>query len=109
MSDRHTVRADWHDYNGGIYFVTICSHDKKHIFGAIKNGGIAYSSSGGIVNRCLSAIPDHHNDVELLNYVVMPNHIHMVLAVGAQYFAPDTLRNIVNRMSETASPRRTVC
>lgn len=90
MSDRHTVRADWHDYNGGIYFVTICSHDKKHIFGAIKNGGIAYSSLGGIVNRCLSAIPDHHNDVELLNYVVMPNHIHMLLAVGAQYFAPDT-------------------
>lgn len=57
MSDRHTVRADWHDYNGGIYFVTICSHDKKHIFGTIKNGGIAYSSLGGIVNSVYQRYP----------------------------------------------------
>lgn len=90
MADRHAFRANWHDYNSGIYFVTICSHEKRHIFGAISKGEMIYSLSGEIVNRCLSAIPAHNNDVELWNSIVMPNHIHMVLAVGAQYFAPAT-------------------
>lgn len=97
MGDRHTIRAGWHDYNEGIYFITICSHNKQHIFGTIVDGEMVYSTPGEIVNQCLSAIPNHHNDVELLNYVVMPNHIHVVIAVrpsnppivGAQYFAPN--------------------
>lgn len=84
MSDRHAFRAEWHDYNGGIYFVTICSKDKQHIFGKISDGKMTLSTIGKIINECLMAIPNHHKDVELWNYVVMPNHIHMVLYVGAQ-------------------------
>lgn len=38
MTDRHRFRAQWHDYNDGIYFVTICSHEKRHVFGHIRNG-----------------------------------------------------------------------
>ena len=88
MSDRHTFRAEWHDYNSGIYFVTICSKDKQHIFGRIENGIMIMSDIGKIINECLTSIPNHHKDVELWNHVVMPNHIHIVLVVGAQYFAP---------------------
>lgn len=88
MGDRHTVRAKWHDYSGGIYFITICTHNKEHTLGRIKNGVMQYTTLGTTVCNCLSAIPDHHPQVELRNYVVMPNHIHMVIAVGAQYFAP---------------------
>ena len=84
MSDRHAFRAEWHDYNSGIYFVTICSKDKRHIFGKISDGKMTLSTIGNIINECLMAIPNHHKDVELWNYVVMPNHIHMVLYVGAQ-------------------------
>lgn len=35
MENRHQFRADWHDYNGGIYFVTICCAEKRHYFGEI--------------------------------------------------------------------------
>ena len=84
MSDRHAFRAEWHDYNSGIYFVTICSKDKQHIFGSIYEGKMKFSAIGNIINECLMAISNHHKDVELWNYVVMPNHIHMVLYVGAQ-------------------------
>ncbi len=84
MSDRHAFRAEWHDYNSGIYFVTICSKDKQHIYGKISDGKMTLSTIGKIINECLMAIPNHHKDVELWNYVVMPNHIHMVLYVGAQ-------------------------
>ena len=108
MSDRHTFRAEWHDYNSGIYFVTICANDKQHIFGNIYNGELELSTIGNIINECLLSIPNHHKDVELLNYVVMPNHIHIVLyvgaqqPVGAQYFAP------AQAMPAQAMPAQTI-
>ena len=30
-----SARANWHDYNGGVYFVTICTKNRKHYFGEI--------------------------------------------------------------------------
>lgn len=33
-------------------------------------------------------IPLHHTDAEVLNSVIMPNHIHMVIRVGARDLAP---------------------
>ena len=31
-------RAPWHDYNGGAYFVTICTQGREHYFGEISSG-----------------------------------------------------------------------
>jgi len=89
MSDRHAFRAKWHDYNGGIYFVTICAADKKHIFGKIisdKAVGTRFIASalGNIVNENILKIPSHYDNVEIWNHVVMPNHVHIVIAVGRQ-------------------------
>ena len=84
MSDRHTFRAEWHNYNSGIYFVTICSKDKQHIFGKIKDSIMILSDIGKIVERCILDISNHHTNVELWNHVIMPNHIHMVINVGTQ-------------------------
>ena len=99
MSDRHTFRAKWHDYNGGIYFVTICSADKRHIFGYISDARMHLSPIGKIVDECLSSIPVHKSGVEIWNQIVMPNHIHMVVMipsqpVGAQYIAPEPGRSV---------------
>lgn len=99
MSDRHTFRAKWHDYNGGIYFVTICSADKRHLFGYISDARMHLSPIGKIVDECLSSIPVHHSRVEIWNHIVMPNHIHMVVMipsqpVGAQYIAPEPGRPV---------------
>lgn len=94
MGDRHQFRADWHEYNEGVYFVTICSAERCHCFGEIIDGEMLFSHVGNIVNKCVDDIPKHHHDfnVEIWNYVIMPNHIHLVIAinsiVGAQYIAP---------------------
>lgn len=93
MSDRHAFRAEWHDYNSGIYFVTICSKDKQHIFGNIRNSNMILSEIGKIVESCILDISNHHTNVELWNHVIMPNHIHMVInlatppPVGTRYIA----------------------
>ena len=88
MSDRHTFRADWHHYNSGVFFVTICANHMEHIFGNIINNQMHFSAAGKIVKECVCDIPNHHQNVTVGNYVVMPNHVHIVLSVGAQYLAP---------------------
>ena len=86
MNDRHAFRARWHDYNGGIYFVTICTHRRKHLFGRIHTGAAVgtrfiASALGEIAEEAIINIPTHYTDVQVWNHVVMPNHIHMVLSI----------------------------
>ena len=83
MTDRSQFRADWHDYNGGIYFVTVCCKDKSHYFGAIENGEIILSIPGMLINRQIEELPTHFHGLEVLNHVIMPNHIHLVLSVSS--------------------------
>lgn len=79
--NRHQSRADWHDYCDGVYFVTICSPDKKHIFGEIAEGEMRLSELGRIAADCLHEIPAHHPDAEIISQVVMPNHLHIIIAI----------------------------
>ncbi|MDE5786371.1 MAG: transposase, partial [Duncaniella sp.] len=78
MSDRHQFRAKWHDYNEGMFFVTICTKDKQHLFGEIKEGLFYPTPLGLLVDKQIENIGDRHDNVQIFNYVVMPNHIHMV-------------------------------
>lgn len=83
MSDRHAFRADWHKYNEGLFFVTICCADKRHYFGEIEDGQMLVTDFGYTAHQCIKQIPKHHHfPVEILNHVIMPNHIHMVIYIG---------------------------
>ncbi|MDY4407201.1 MAG: transposase, partial [Sodaliphilus sp.] len=73
MSDRHRFRAEWHNYQEGVFFVTICAHAKKCLFGHIQDGNIHFSKIGKIIYECISEIPNHHQDTKVWNYVIMPN------------------------------------
>ena len=84
MTDRCQFRADWHDYNDGIYFVTICCKDKSHYFGAIENGEMRLSIPGTIIDRQIAALPTHFPGLELLNHVIMPNHVHIILSISTK-------------------------
>ena len=81
MGDRHCFRASWHDYEFGIYFVTICSRDKEHLFGRIFDNTFYPTPLGSIVEKHIYRIESHYTDVQLVNYVVMPNHIHLVISL----------------------------
>lgn len=88
MSDRHQFRAKWHDYEEGIFFVTLCTHCKMYLLGNISGGEMRCSALGDIAEKCIIDIPAHHANVELLNHIVMPNHVHLMISVGARYIAP---------------------
>lgn len=90
---RRSVRLKEYDYaSAGIYFVTICTYEKRCILGNVIAEKTSLSQTGAIVAKCWSRIPDHHPNVKLDEFVLMPNHVHGIIEiVGATHASP--LRN----------------
>lgn len=90
MGDHHQFRAVWHDYNAGIYFVTVCTAGHRHYFGRIADGEMILNAIGEIVDGQIRDIPLHYRHVELWNHVVMPNHIHLVVYISHSVYVGTT-------------------
>ena len=66
MGDRHQFRAKWHDYECGIYFVTVCTDSHRHYFGKIgSDGNMHLSAIGKIMERHVKELSLHFNFVEV--------------------------------------------
>ena len=82
-----TTRAEWHGYDGGIYFVTLCTAGRKHYFGEIENGTepiMRLSPIGHFANQLLMDITTYYPHVEIPLFVIMPNHIHAVVYIDGE-------------------------
>ncbi len=78
-----TTRLQTWDYsNNGTYFITICTQNREHFFGNIKNGIMQLSEIGKLAEQYWLEIPNHFPFVELGNFVVMPNHVHGILIIN---------------------------
>lgn len=72
------------DYSwAGAYFITICTQNREHYFGEIKNEKMILSPIGVIADILWYEIPHHAKNVELEAFVVMPNHIHGILIINS--------------------------
>lgn len=77
-----TARAKWWDYNNeGSYFITICTKNREHIFGYIKDGEMILNEYGKIVSECWFDLPNHYSTIVLGAFQIMPNHIHCIVGV----------------------------
>ena len=76
-----SARAKWHNYSGGDYFITICTAKREHYFGKIKNGEMQLTEIGKYADECVQKIETHYDDVEIPLYVIMPNHVHMIVII----------------------------
>lgn len=52
-----------------------------NVLGRIESQSMIPNRFGEIVSRCWQTIPDHFNQVQLDEFVVMPNHIHGILII----------------------------
>ena len=77
-----SARADWHDYNGGAYFVTICTQNREHFFGEIKNGEMRLSEIGEYADQNIPEITQHNPYAEIPLWVVMPDHVHTIVIIN---------------------------
>ena len=81
--DRHhrrSIRLKGYDYTlPGAYFVTINTWHRVHLFGKVVDGQMQLSEYGEIVAACWAETPTHFAHVELDAFVVMPDHVHLVV------------------------------
>jgi putative transposase len=80
---RRSIRLQNHDYaSPGGYFITICTHDRAHIFGQVRNGEMVLNEFGTIATNCWNALPEHFSHIRLDESIVMPNHFHGILWIN---------------------------
>jgi REP element-mobilizing transposase RayT len=81
---RQTIRHPDHDYtSAATYLVTVCTHDRAPILGAIVDGHVQLSAAGQHAHDCWSAIPEHFAHVSLDEFVIMPDHVHGIVCMDA--------------------------
>jgi REP element-mobilizing transposase RayT len=79
---RKHMRLQGYDYSSpGAYFVTICTHNKQCLFGAIENGIMNLNPNGQIVWKCWEGTPRHYAGISNEIFMVMPNHIHGIIII----------------------------
>ena len=81
---RQSIRLKNFDYaSAGVYFITICSHQKQHLFGVIDSVMIL-NDVGRVANDEWLETPTLRPNVSLDEFIVMPNHVHFLLCIKSR-------------------------
>ena len=97
-----------YDYSqNGAYFITVCTENRKSILSGVVGATIgrpAYvrlTSNGIIVENAIHGIESHYEPVRVDKYVIMPNHIHLLISIdctdGRPMVAP-TISRVIQQM-----------
>ena len=72
----------WDYGSNGMYFITICTGDRRNFFGEVVQGKMILSHVGILADVLWYEIKNHAKNIELGEFVVMPNHIHGILILN---------------------------
>jgi len=79
---RRSIRLPHFDYSSdGMYFLTICAHNRECAFGAISNGQMVLNESGRIITDTWKWLEQQYHFVHLYEWVAMPNHFHGIIMI----------------------------
>jgi REP element-mobilizing transposase RayT len=111
MRTRKNIRLTGYDYShDGVYFITICSHERENIFAQIGVGAplgtqiyllwtcartynnqqpvkfiqtiqMELTEIGKIIDNQWNEIPNQFDSVSLDEFIVMPNHVHCIVII----------------------------
>ena len=88
LQTRKPTRLKNYDYSReGAYFITICTHNRKNILCDIVGDGVydipktTLFHCGKIVEKYIQKMNYQYDNVCVDKYVIMPNHIHLLLVV----------------------------
>ncbi len=88
MFDRKTTRMNGYDYNSvGIYFITVCTYRRENILSRIVGTGVpdgpypSLTEYGKIADKYIKQLDEFYTDIQVDDYVIMPNHIHILLRI----------------------------
>jgi REP element-mobilizing transposase RayT len=93
LHHRSTQRLKGYDYSSeGCYFVTICVHDRRCLFGNIEGQKMFLNDAGNMVDYWCSETMNKYPNVNLSKFVVMPNHIHALFELSSVVGADRCIR-----------------
>jgi len=111
-----STRAKWWDYRSSApYFITICTKNMKHLFGIIKDGEMHLNQLGTFAHNCFEEIPDHFPFAQIINFVIMPNHVHGLIQIHKSVESIDpelnpdpdaTYRSVKDESKAIISPKK---
>jgi REP element-mobilizing transposase RayT len=98
---RQSVRHRDFDYRTpGAYFVTVCAARRKQVFGTIENGEMRLHIYGRLIVEEWQRTAKLRHEIELDEFVVMPNHFHAIV-----YITP-ALNATPNAATPTQNPTK---
>ena len=79
---RRSTRLKDYDYSEpGSYFVMVCVHGHKEIFGEILDSRMHLNESGISTKSVWTRLPKRFPHIELEEFVIMPNHMHGIINI----------------------------
>ncbi len=99
-----SARATWHDYNEGMYFITICTTGMEHYFGKIEEYDMLLNTLGEFVSLAIRDVSTHYPYAEITVSQIMPNHFHLIVIIDD----PKILREVPIEMERIVDVERTV-
>ena len=116
LPKRKRIRLENYDYSTpGAYFLTICTRGRKNMFW--RDGNTAYVTPrdvllthyGVFVEEAIRNISVCYPTITVDHYVIMPNHIHLLLQIhtdeGRRPMAAPTVATVVNQMKGYVSKK----
>lgn len=92
---RKTTRLPGYDYSApGAYFLTICTQDRKCLLSRIVGTGVLdgplveLTPYGAVAEKYLRQLNAFYEDLCVDSYVIMPNHIHLLLVIKGSASGP---------------------
>jgi len=91
VKNRKHIRLQNSTYaSEGLYFVTICTGNRECFFWKIENDLMELSDIGAQAALYWRDIPNHFPHVALGEFVIMPNHIHGIIAINMNVHGVDS-------------------
>lgn len=101
--NRKSTRLKNYRYDSfGLYFITICCDQKKALFGKVEEQEVQLNELGRIVEEEWKKTEVIRENVQLYEYIVMPNHFHGII----QLF--DENNEIEDDSSRFESPKKSL-
>ena len=97
MQERKRNRLCNYDYGqNGAYFITICTKDRKQILSKIVGDGFPVPNlPGRIAEEMIEQVMIRYPSVSVDKYVIMPDHIQLLLRIEGTGNPSPTLGNVI--------------
>jgi len=88
---RKSIRLKGYDYSReGLYFITICVNERKHLFGKIVGASLCgcpmmiLNDAGMMVEKRYWELENKFLNQKCCEMVIMPNHFHCIIELNGQ-------------------------